>query len=158
MPSSVSPFGAFAHLKETLIGYLETAYKISHPDVFEERRRLLERDGAVVQEPLIETTPSYPKGRQLREIVEEHPDRLPEELIDLLGFGTPFARERLWTHQDKAITEASGFSRNLIVATGTASGKTEIFITPILAHLLREARAWSAPARVLQPGGLGQKL
>src|SRR3989442_15732132 len=96
----LSPFATFSHLKETLVQYLETAYKISHADVFAERRALLVSSGAVVKEPLIETTPGFPQARHLREIIAAHPAQLPEELLNLLAFGTPLGKQRLWFQQD----------------------------------------------------------
>lgn len=149
-----SPFVAFAHLKETLVAYLETAYKISHPDIFLERQTLLERPTAVVQPPYIETTPGYPSGRHLREIVAAHLNRLDFDLVDLLGFGTPLDKKPLWVHQDRAIEQWCGSRPNLVVATGTASGKTEIFLIPIMARILKEAQSqnWLAPTRAPQRG------
>jgi len=41
-------------------------------------------------------------------------------------------------HQDQAITHVVQQRRNLIVATGTGSGKTETFLLPIFQHLLQE--------------------
>ncbi len=92
---TVSPFQAFEHLKETLVGYLETAYKISHLDIFSERRSLLETSGVVAQQPYIETTPAYPSGRWLRDVIAAHPDKLPKELVDLMAFGTPIGKNPL---------------------------------------------------------------
>lgn len=147
-----SPFTAFAHLKESLVSYLETAYKVSHADVFRERRSLLEDRGAIAQEAFIETTPGYPDGRHLRDVATAHADRIPPEIVELLGFGTPLSQRPLWTHQDQAIELWCGAKPNLVVATGTASGKTEIFLVPILARLIKEALNWPAPTPQ-QPSG-----
>ena len=52
----------------------------------------------------------------------------------------------LYTHQEEALSgQLWRGSPNLLVATGTGSGKTEAFVLPILARILNEARAWSAP-------------
>ncbi len=44
----------------------------------------------------------------------------------------------LYAHQEAAIRKAVGARRNLVIATGTGSGKTECFLVPILQHLVRE--------------------
>ena len=47
----------------------------------------------------------------------------------------------LYHHQDQAIRKAVVSGRNLVVATGTGSGKTETFLIPTLNGLFREAEA-----------------
>jgi superfamily II DNA or RNA helicase len=47
----------------------------------------------------------------------------------------------LYAHQTKALELASGKSRNVIIATGTGSGKTETFLLPIIDSLLKERDA-----------------
>ena len=44
----------------------------------------------------------------------------------------------LYVHQERAIRAAYGERRNVVVATGTASGKTESFLYPILFELYRQ--------------------
>ncbi|MCX7855741.1 MAG: DEAD/DEAH box helicase, partial [Anaerolineae bacterium] len=47
----------------------------------------------------------------------------------------------LYLHQDRAVEKIVAGGRNIVVATGTGSGKTEAFLIPILNHLLREQEA-----------------
>ena len=49
----------------------------------------------------------------------------------------PFDR-RLHVHQDQAIRKIAA-GRNVVVATGTGSGKTESFLLPILDAAVRRA-------------------
>src|SRR5690606_38479326 len=46
----------------------------------------------------------------------------------------------LYAHQEEAL-RATRSGRNLVVATGTGSGKTECYLLPVLDHLLRERDA-----------------
>lgn len=147
-----TPYEAAQHLRESLISYLETAYKLSHPDLAAERHALLEQPAAVAQIPFLESTPAFPDGRLLRDVCRDHPDKLPEELVDLIGFGSAVATRPLWLQQEQALIASLGDSPNLVVATGTGSGKTEIFLLPIFARVLREARAWPAPRGPLANG------
>ena len=55
----------------------------------------------------------------------------------LLSRHAPPTERPLYRHQEEAIQKAVS-RRNLIVATGTGSGKTECYLFPILDHLLRE--------------------
>jgi ATP-dependent helicase YprA (DUF1998 family) len=83
--------------------------------------------------PFIEVTPAYCRGSKpevlFRELLGGSVDR---------SFLTAIDGDRpLYLHQEEAIRRvASG--RNVVVATGTGSGKTESFLYPILLHLYRE--------------------
>ena len=51
----------------------------------------------------------------------------------------------LYTHQEEALLASFSDAPNLLVATGTGSGKTEAFVLPILARILQEATGWASP-------------
>ena len=50
-----------------------------------------------------------------------------------------------FVHQREAFQRALVEHRDAVVTTGTGSGKTECFLVPVLAELIRESRQWSAP-------------
>jgi ATP-dependent helicase YprA (DUF1998 family) len=90
----------------------------------------------VTKGPLLEVTPPYAPGASVRELMAGgvlHPDLA--ELAEVLPLDRP-----LYRHQHAAILKAAA-GRNLVVATGTGSGKTESFLLPILDRLLRERAA-----------------
>lgn len=138
----LTPSQAYEHIRESLASYLETAYKISDRSVNAERAALLRARGTIAQAPFIEATPAFPAGRMLEQMEREHPEVVPRGLSDLVRHGVPVDRFPLYTHQEAALLAASGSAPNLLVATGTGSGKTEAFLLPILADLLREGRGW----------------
>ena len=145
----LTPSQAFAHIKESLVAYLETAYKIAHPAVYAERAAILRARGTIAQAPFIEATPAFPTGHKLADLERAHPAILPAGLAELVQHGVPVDQFALYTHQEESLLAACGPHPDLLVATGTGSGKTEAFLLPILADLLREARGWSpAPDRV----------
>ena len=141
----MNPHTVANRLKETLCTYLETAYRISHPAIIEERGRLLRQGEVVSQTPFIETTPQFRQGTWLQDLDIPW---IPGVLSELVQFGLPTSRFPLWRHQENALQaawDAEGHPRNLIVATGTGSGKTECFYLPILSDILREAlHEWPA--------------
>ena len=155
---SVSPFEGFEQIKESICSYLETAYKISDQAVFAERARLLREEvhppftPAVAQDPFIESTPAFPGTRFLADLANTI-GQMPAELVDLAAFGMPVRNFPLYDHQAKALEQAYGNAHNLVVATGTGSGKTEIFLLSVLGDILREALSvpWSAPVRAAEP-------
>ncbi|MFG3685434.1 DEAD/DEAH box helicase [Micromonospora sp. NPDC047740] len=93
------------------------------------------QDG-VTKGPILEATPPYAQGRSLRELIGE--GVLHSEFATLAG-GLPLERP-LYVHQEQALRRAAQ-GRNLVVATGTGSGKTESFLLPILNHLVAERAA-----------------
>ncbi len=76
--------------------------------------------------PYLEATPPYAPGATLRELITE----------GVLSPALPLDRP-LYRHQEAAIRKARA-GRNVVVATGTGSGKTESFLIPILDSLVRE--------------------
>ena len=54
-----------------------------------------------------------------------YPHLVPEGLAALVQHGVPVDRFPLYTHQEEALLTAFGNHPNLLVATGTGSGKTE---------------------------------
>ncbi|MCS6798418.1 MAG: DEAD/DEAH box helicase [Myxococcota bacterium] len=89
----------------------------------------------LVRGPIVEAIPRYRLGAMpdalLRELLGEP---IEEPFVRALGAERP-----LYAHQERAI-RASHAGRNVVVATGTGSGKTEAFLLPILMDLYREHR------------------
>ncbi len=148
----LTPSEAFEHIKESMIEYLETAYKIAHPAVFAERGDIFRQRGIVAQAPFIEATPAFPTAHKLIELEEIYPHIVPAGLAELVQHGVPVDRFPLYTHQEEALLTAFGDRLNLLVATGTGSGKTESFMLPILADILREAQSWDPIVDQEHPG------
>lgn len=148
----LTPSEAFEHIKEAIVSYLETAYRIAHPAIYAERGALLRQRGTIAQDPFIEATPAFPTARKLAELERQYPIILPAGLAELVQHGVPVNRFPLYTHQEEALLQAFSERPHLLVATGTGSGKTEAFLLPILADLLREAQRWPAPRGRERPG------
>jgi ATP-dependent helicase YprA (DUF1998 family) len=132
-----SPYLIAEELKETLCIYLETAYKVAHPAIRAERARLLRQPGVISQQPYIETTPRFQAGAFLKDLALP---TIPSELPEFASLGLPIGRYPLYKHQEDALRAAwdeTGKPSNLVVASGTGSGKTEIFYLTILADILR---------------------
>ena len=140
-----TPSQAADHLKESIASYIESQYRISHPLVFAERSALLRERGVIAQDPFIEATPAFAPARMLRELERQFPAIIPPGLSRLVEHGVPVDRFPLYTHQEEALLASFSDAPNLLVATGTGSGKTEAFVLPILARVLQEATGWASP-------------
>jgi ATP-dependent helicase YprA (DUF1998 family) len=84
-------------------------------------------------------------GALFREIRREF--KKGKSLEEMIGKGLinldliKFTNHSLYEHQSKALEYASNQGRNIIIATGTGSGKTEAFLLPIINSLLNERDA-----------------
>jgi len=100
----------------------------------------LQEDGAVSKGPYLDISDSYETGRSLERLIEE--DEASPLFWNLEGSIPDGEKElqikrNLYLHQERALRKTNQ-GRNLIVTTGTGSGKTECFIIPIINYLLRE--------------------
>jgi ATP-dependent helicase YprA (DUF1998 family) len=128
-------------LDNDLQQYLEATYHLHHPRLLKERRALM-NEGETATEPWVEATPSYVPGEKLRDL------DLPTTVVDLLKdleaddldvFDPPYK------HQADALQAFFNDEDDLIVSTGTGSGKTEIFLYSILGQLAKEANRGQTP-------------
>jgi ATP-dependent helicase YprA (DUF1998 family)/predicted Zn-ribbon and HTH transcriptional regulator len=123
-------------LKETLISYLEMQYHIKDSSLIKERRHLLDQEGTVFQRPFIESTPIYEQGAPYAEI--DMPLPVKKILSQLVDFNVGIY-PKPYRHQTEALKAFLTDKHDLIVATGTGSGKTESFLMPILGSLVLES-------------------
>jgi ATP-dependent helicase YprA (DUF1998 family) len=85
----------------------------------------------------VQAAPPYAKAKSLKDLVADNV--LNSEILRLTESAFPTDRA-LYHHQEEAIRKLCQ-GRNLIISTGTGSGKTECFLFPILHYLLEEAEA-----------------
>lgn len=128
-------------LRQTLTDYIEATYHIGHPLLVEQRKRLLAESGGIFQIPYLESTPRYVAG-ETYQTMTGLPDAAKEAFVRLSDptKGKPPIFNPPYLHQAEAIRQSLGNKRNLMIMTGTGSGKTESFLLPILGKLAIEAR------------------
>jgi ATP-dependent helicase YprA (DUF1998 family) len=129
-------------LHEALTEYIEATYHISAPSLIAQRQELLKKPEVIHQIPYLESTPRYEAGKAFSDMpglskaalevfqaLSKSEDDLPRILYD-----PPYR------HQSEAIDGSLIQGNNLVIMTGTGSGKTESFLLPILGKLAREAK------------------
>lgn len=135
-----SPITAAGNIKEEFIGYISTLFHIADQDYAAQFVSALRQEGAITKGPYLDVSDSYKTGASLAQMIEEgEASALFRELEGDLPDGEKEIQidRRLYCHQEKAIRKTNQ-GKNLIVTTGTGSGKTECFIIPIINHLLKE--------------------
>ena len=129
------PAEASRAIDESYIRYLKARYAPADDGLRTELHDTLDNRFQSTRGPFLQATPAYQKGLSVQDLVSEgllHP-RLQELDPEVLPPDRP-----LYKHQETALRKVAD-DRNLVIATGTGSGKTECYLLPILEHLLREA-------------------
>lgn len=143
--TTLHPLVTTNSIRDTYLRYLKTIYPFQDRGLRDAFWRALETPDRLVKGPLLEAAPPFAAGRSISRLVEA--GILHSGFERLCSDALPFQRA-LYLHQEQAATKVAHLRRNLIVATGTGSGKTESFLIPVLNHLLEEEAAGS----LAQPG------
>jgi ATP-dependent helicase YprA (DUF1998 family) len=128
----LDPIKAVTQPREDLIRYLLTAYPLRDRHLRYGLKKLLEQQGNIWQEPYLEGSQPYRSTTTVAKLVTDgvlHPE--------MENIFTPSDRA-LYEHQEKAVKAVIQDRSNIVVATGTGSGKTECFLLPMFDTLLRE--------------------
>jgi len=137
-------------LHASLQDYIEATYHISAPSLIRQRQELLARPGVIHQVPYLESTPRYETGESFEQM-KGLPDAALEVYTKLSAKEGKLPRliyNPPYKHQSDSIRHSLIDGKNLVIMTGTGSGKTESFLLPILGKLAREAES--------NPSGFGE--
>ena len=127
-------FDTIQRYNSTLQNYLEADYHIWNEDLILRRKELLERPGVISNTPFVESSPKYRSGSAFSDLnIPKPASQLLVALANIPNSGVYF---RPRSHQSTATELFLGpGDRELIVSTGTGSGKTESFLYPIIGSL-----------------------
>lgn len=134
---TIDPLKLTADIRESYIRYLISSFRLKdqrlREQFYKEAKKFYYING-----PILEATPPFKKGCYLKDLVNER--ILDENLEKFIYEALPYLKSNpLYVHQEKAIRKISN-GRNVVIASGTSSGKTECFLIPIYNHLLNESK------------------
>lgn len=145
-----NPVIASKNIKEEFISYIETRYRFIDQGLNEQFKNELNK--IISSELFLEINDVFKKGKSISELIEEgilsplfinleknKPDN------KLYSHVLPINRP-LYEHQENAIRKIVD-GQNLVISTGTGSGKTNCFLIPVINELLREQEK-----KTLDPG------
>jgi len=112
--------------------YLQTSFYFKDPLLRESFSQAL-RGYNLMGDILPESASNFVLGADARNLATEY---FKDEVTALLP--ALLHKRALYLHQEQAIRLVHGEGKNIVVATGTASGKTESFLYPILFELYRQ--------------------
>ena len=137
-----NPIVASENIKESFIDYITTSFDFQDETYARELREELNKPGMIAKGPYIELSGSYETTKSIHQLIAEGvASPLFDELEPCSEKDKEIPLDRpLYAHQVKALERAMNH-KNLVVTTGTGSGKTECFLIPIVNSLLREIEA-----------------
>lgn len=131
----LNPLEASRQIEDEYRRYLIGTFGVRRQDLRREFELALTHEFPLTKGPFLQASPPYEIGATLEQLVDR--GLLSKDLLRLPADAFPPDRP-LYTHQITALEKAVANRRNLVVATGTGSGKTECFLLPILNSLLDE--------------------
>lgn len=134
MSNSIDAMATSNEIKATYRRYLSSLLAVRDPKIDAALRRAIDSTDMLDKGPYLEATPPYAPGQSLQDLIAE--GVVAQGFADLAGKALPLDRP-LYVHQEQSIRKVAA-GRNVVVATGTGSGKTESFLIPILDSLVRE--------------------
>lgn len=112
--------------------YQLTASRLTDPDLAKQLKDLIwpnvRRDSPLLKGPYVSLSRAFAEGRPLQELVA---DGVLHPKMHLVS-----THPTLYQHQQRALLAAKE-GRDLLITTGTGSGKTEAFLFPIIDRCLR---------------------
>ena len=142
------PIGAFEEIKKGLELYLKTRFSTQFPSVERGREDSFNKEGVFYQEPWVELIPKYKSSdKKISDLTENDLKNFTKDQIKEFqsfvqsGFMENFP---LYEHQYEMLKE-SFRGKNTVITSGTGSGKTEAFLLPLFAYLIKESSKWEKP-------------
>lgn len=136
-----NPVIASKNIKDEFINYISTQFSFANENLRKQFIKGLE--SIVANGPWLEINDVFKSGKSINQLIDdgvlsplfrELESKKPKD--DLHKVCLPIERP-LYYHQEKAIRSIVN-GANVIVSTGTGSGKTNCFLIPVLNDLLRE--------------------
>jgi hypothetical protein len=134
----LNPFSLLTGLQLDYERYVRTFQKLRNPAVRDWLKRQTMDGSLLWREPFIQLRPRFELGRSLPELVAD--DRLHPKVLQVftLERGNPEVPPvPLHHHQSEAIEHVLRDRKNVVIATGTGSGKSFCFGIPIVSECLR---------------------
>ena len=149
-----NPIETFESLKSTYLRYFDSPFDLRFEEVVQARRRLLDRDGVLYREPLVEPQPPYAGsqhdiGGAVARVLGAAPrwaSNVANDLARVAEYGLFPPRDgiplELYAHQVEMLRASVLRGEDAVILTGTGSGKTEAIYLPVLAALVQESVEW----------------
>jgi DEAD/DEAH box helicase domain-containing protein len=153
----INPIGIFEKVVDGYISYVQTAFGSRYEEFETKRSNLLNEDAVIYRQPWLEPLLEYQAGsKKIKDL----------DTGDLAGFKAEeleifkkFVQKGLFSgdfplylHQDAMLKKAVS-GKNCVITSGTGSGKTESFLLPLVAYLLKDLNKYIKLRSSVNPDG-----
>lgn len=139
---NTTPSDLLDYIKDSYKKYYETAFWLRNEFLMRERSALMQNNNIISQDLLLEPVFSYPSEVSINKAIEE--TGLPQQVASILSkvLFNESPEFKLRMHQKQALVTSlvsnDNQNRNVVVTSGTGSGKTESFLLPIFSRLISQ--------------------
>lgn len=119
------------HLIEQYRSFIKSSYRLADPALRVQFEGHVDRAEVLVKGPYVTLARDFAEGRALSQVIASGSGHSA-----LVSLNWPFGKSSLYAHQEDALCAVEA-GRNVIVKTGTGSGKTEAFLLSVLSGVLR---------------------
>ena len=131
----INPVKVTQAIRESYTRYLTSTFRLRDGTLRELFHQEVEKFW-FTNGPILEATPPFKSGCHLKDLVNE--GLLSKTFEDFIYDALPHLRNKpFYLHQEKALRKILD-GQNVVIASGTSSGKTECFLLPIYNLLLNE--------------------
>lgn len=131
---SLNPIITIEQLENQYKDFLSAQFSFRDKKLNEAAKKAILNESDLFHGPYIEASMPYKTGRTLKEMAE---DGDVNKNIYKAFSNEEFSVYKRYLHQEKAFDLVKN-GRNIVVSSGTGSGKTECFLIPVLNELLNE--------------------
>ncbi|MGH4120902.1 DEAD/DEAH box helicase [Clostridium sp.] len=132
----MNPIETTNAIKDDYLGYLKSILTVKDNILTKKAYEALE-ESEFIKGPYLESTPPFVTGNSLASLIHEG---LLSTEFKAIESAVQLERP-LYVHQEQAFRKIVLRKRNVIVATGTGSGKTECYLYPIINELMKQKEA-----------------
>lgn len=150
----INPIASFDRIQKHFITYIKSQFGTRYDSIEKDREALLHSNGVLSREPWIEILPNYESVKdnngQPMNIATLDSAYFPgmnanqisvfKKIMEAGLFSGGFP---LYWHQAEMLKESLS-GKDCIITSGTGSGKTESFLLPLLADIVKEATSWAS--------------
>ena len=142
------PIKAFEEIRDSFKLYVKTRFATQFESVEKEREKILDKEGVFYKDPYIELIPRYKSCDKKISDIQNLEDFSPNQVKEFQSFvQSGLIKDKdleLYLHQEQMLNKSLA-GQNAVITSGTGSGKTESFLLPLFAQLIKESSSWEKP-------------